>query len=175
MVCYLCRAPKFRNVLKGEDNAASRHSVDPIVTTAFVKSKCHKGKLMQHSASAAPPTVRLQHLFSQLPFFLTVVRPLFTDQGLRWRLELCRRHTLPALENLRQVSLVGTLGLTVLAVNAAEACWTLADVTDEGVTPVGLADVAYSSVVARVRMAKTCMEEEEKWGTIENGLLYYCA
>lgn len=67
-----------------------------------------------------------------------------------------------------------TLELTVLAVNAAEAWWTLADVTDEGVTPVGLADVAYSSVVTRVWMARTCMEEEEKWDTIQKGLLYYC-
>lgn len=48
-----------------------------------------------------------------------------------------------------------TLELTVLAVNAAEAWWTLADVTDKGVTPVGLADVAYSFVVTRVWMART--------------------
>lgn len=55
------------------------------------------------------------------------------------------------------------LELTVLAVNAAEAGWTLADVTDEGVAPVGLADVAYPSVMTRVWMARTCVEEEEKW------------
>lgn len=72
---------------------------------------------------------------------------------------------------LCRVSLVGTPGLTVLAVNAAEAWWTLADVTDEGVTPVGLADVAYSSVMTRVWMARTCMEEGEKWDTVQNGLL----
>lgn len=66
------------------------------------------------------------------------------------------------------------LELTVLAVNTAEAWWTLADITDEGVAPVGLADVAYSSVMTRVWMARTCMEEEEKWGTIQNALLYYC-
>lgn len=77
----------------------------------------------------------------------------------------------------RQISLenkVRGLELTVLAVNTAEAWWTLADVTDEGVAPVGLADVAYSSVMTRVWMARTCMEEEEKWGTIQNALLYYC-
>lgn len=61
----------------------------------------------------------------------------------------------------------------MLAVDAAEAWWTLADVTDEGVTPVGLADVADSSVMTRVWMARTCMEEGEKRGTIQNGLLYY--
>lgn len=41
--------------LKDEDNAASHHSVGPIVTPTFVKSKRHKGKLMQHAVSAAPP------------------------------------------------------------------------------------------------------------------------
>lgn len=66
------------------------------------------------------------------------------------------------------------LELTVLAMNAAEAWWTLADVTNEGVTPVGLADVACSPVVTRVRMARTCMEEEEKWDTIHNAFLSYC-
>lgn len=62
----------------------------------------------------------------------------------------------------------------MLAVNAAEAWWTLADVTNEGVAPVGLADVACSSVVTRVWMARTCMEEEEKWDTIQNAFLFYC-
>lgn len=66
------------------------------------------------------------------------------------------------------------LELTVLAVNAAEAWWTLADVTNEGVAPVGLADVACSPVVTRVRMARTCMEEEEKWDIIQNAFLSYC-
>lgn len=77
----------------------------------------------------------------------------------------------------RRISLenqVRGLELTVLAVNAAEAWWTLADVTDEGIAPVGLADVAYSSVMTRVWMARTCTEEEEKWDTIQNALLYYC-
>lgn len=66
------------------------------------------------------------------------------------------------------------LELTVLAVNAAEAWWTLADVTNEGVAPVGLADVACSPVVTRVRMARTCMAEEEKWDIIQNAFLPYC-
>lgn len=77
-----------------------------------------------------------------------------------------------------QISLenkVRGLELTVLAVNAAETWWTLADVTDEGVTPVGLADVAYSSVMTRIWVARTCMEEKwQKNGTIEKALLYYC-
>lgn len=65
------------------------------------------------------------------------------------------------------------LELTVLAVNAAEAWRTLADVTDKGVAPVGLADVANSLVMTRVWMARTCMEEEERWETIQNTFLYY--
>lgn len=44
----------------------------------------------------------------------------------------------------------------VLAVNPTEAWWTFAHVTYEGVAPVGLADLAYSSVVAGVWMARTC-------------------
>lgn len=47
--------------------------------------------------------------------------------------------------------------LTVLAVNSTEAWWALADVTNEGVAPVGLADLTCSSVVARVRMARACV------------------
>lgn len=85
--------------------------------------------------------------------------------------EVCRR------ADRDQISLgnkVGTLELTVLAVNAAEAGRTLADVTDEGVAPVGLADVAYSSVMTRVGVARSCVEEEEKWDTIQNRPLYYC-
>lgn len=78
----------------------------------------------------------------------------------------------------RQISLenkVRGLELTVLAVNATEAWWTFADVADEGVAPVGLADVACSPVMTRVWMARTCMEEEgEKWATIQTVLLYYC-
>lgn len=106
-------------------------------------------------------------------FVLTAVPPLFTDQGLRWRRNCAGEF--PALEN-RQRSLVGTAGLTVLAVNAAEAWWTLADVTDEGVAPVGLADVAHPSVVTRVWMARTCTgeEKEEKWDSTQSSLLYYC-
>lgn len=50
--------------------------------------------------------------------------------------------------------------LTVLAVNSTEAWWTLADITDEGVAPVGLTDLAGSSVVTRVWMARTCVEKE---------------
>lgn len=52
--------------------------------------------------------------------------------------------------------------LTVLAVNSTEARWTLADVTDEGVAPVGLADLTGSSVVARVRMARACGQVKGK-------------
>lgn len=44
--------------------------------------------------------------------------------------------------------------LTVLAVNSTEARWTLADVTNEGVSPVGLADLTRSSVVARIWMTR---------------------
>lgn len=50
----------------------------------------------------------------------------------------------------------------MLAVNSTEAWWTLADVTDEGVTPVGLTDLTCSPVVARVWMARACVENEEK-------------
>lgn len=50
--------------------------------------------------------------------------------------------------------------LTVLAVNSTEAWWTLADITNEGVAPVGLTDLTCSSVVARVRMARACEEKE---------------
>lgn len=77
----------------------------------------------------------------------------------------------------RQISLENKmrgLELTVLAVNATEAWWTLADVTDEGIAPVGLADVAYSAVMTRVWMARTCTEEGEKWDTIQNVLLHDC-
>lgn len=51
--------------------------------------------------------------------------------------------------------------LTVLAVNSTEAWWTLADVTNEGVAPVGLTDLTCSSVVARVWVARACAEKEE--------------
>lgn len=50
------------------------------------------------------------------------------------------------------------LELTVLAVNSTEAWWTLADVTNESVAPVGLTDLTYSSVMARTWMARACME-----------------
>lgn len=50
---------------------------------------------------------------------------------------------------------------TVLAVNSTEAWWTLADVTNEGVSPVSLTDFTCSSVVARVWMARTCVEKGE--------------
>lgn len=42
----------------------------------------------------------------------------------------------------------------MLAVNSTEAGWTLADVTNESVAPVGLTDLTCSSVVARVGMAR---------------------
>lgn len=54
----------------------------------------------------------------------------------------------------------GVVQLTVLAVNSTEAWWTLADVTNEGVAPVGLADLTCSSVVAGVWMARSCVEKE---------------
>ena len=46
--------------------------------------------------------------------------------------------------------------LTVLAVDTIEAWLTLADVTDECVTPVGFTDFTYSSVVAWVWVARSC-------------------
>lgn len=58
--------------------------------------------------------------------------------------------------------------LTVLAVDPTEAWWTLADVTYEGVPPEWLADLTCTSVVAGVRMAGPCREQEKKmtkyWG-----------
>lgn len=54
------------------------------------------------------------------------------------------------------------LELTVLAVNSTEAWWTLADVTYEGVPPVGLTDLTCSSVVAWVWMARACVEKERE-------------
>lgn len=51
----------------------------------------------------------------------------------------------------------GVVQLTVLAVNSTEAWWTLADVTNKGVAPVGLTDLTCSSVVARVWMARACV------------------
>lgn len=62
-----------------------------------------------------------------------------------------------SLENSKRV-----VKLTVLAVDSTEAWWTLADVTYEGVPPVGLTDLTCSSVVAGVWMAGACTEKEEK-------------
>lgn len=45
------------------------------------------------------------------------------------------------------------IDLTVLAVDAVKARPTLADITDERVTPVGLADFTRASIVAGVRVA----------------------
>lgn len=52
--------------------------------------------------------------------------------------------------------------LTVLAVNSTEAWWTLADVTNKGVAPVGLTYLTCSSVVARVWMARAYMKRKRK-------------
>ena len=54
----------------------------------------------------------------------------------------------------------GVVQLTVLAVNSTEAWWALADVTNEGVAPVGLADLTRSSIVARVWMARACVQKK---------------
>lgn len=51
--------------------------------------------------------------------------------------------------------------LTVLAVHSTEAWWTLAHITDEGVTSVGLADLTSSFVVAWVWMARACVEKKQ--------------
>lgn len=69
------------------------------------------------------------------------------------RIEKCFQGS---LERRREVQ------LTVLAVNSTEAWWTLADVTNEGVAPVGLTDLTCSSVVARVWVARACMEKGGK-------------
>ena len=50
--------------------------------------------------------------------------------------------------------------LTVLAMHSTEAWWTLAEITNESVPPVGLTDLTCSSVVARVWMARACMGKE---------------
>lgn len=44
----------------------------------------------------------------------------------------------------------------MLAVDAVKARCTLADITDERVAPVGLADFARASVVAGIRVAGSC-------------------
>lgn len=60
------------------------------------------------------------------------------------------------MENRKRV-----LELTVLAVNSTEAWWTLADVTYEGIPPVGLTDLTCSSVVAWVWMARAWVEKKK--------------
>ena len=54
------------------------------------------------------------------------------------------------------------MALTVLAVNSAEAGWTLAHITNKGITPVGLTDLTYPPVVARVGMARPCVDKKKK-------------
>lgn len=44
----------------------------------------------------------------------------------------------------------------MLAVDAVKARCTLADITNERVAPIGLADFTCASVVARVRVAGSC-------------------
>lgn len=59
----------------------------------------------------------------------------------------------------------------MLAVNSTEAWWTLADITNEGVSPVGLTDLTCSSVVAGVWMARACVEKEEH--SVKKSVLCY--
>lgn len=49
--------------------------------------------------------------------------------------------------------------LTVLAVNPTEARRTTADISNEGVPPVGLTDLACPSVVARVWVARPYVQK----------------